>query len=560
MLMGCVLPVAAQTAASAVVSSGASAAGRSLCAPPADTVGPTITKVTFGKASIDLDSGSRVQTITASATDTSGNGAPSGVERTVLLIRGNRYFAFVKLALTSGTAASGDWTGRFEVSKYARAGTYSIYELSATDAAGNEQDYTGYSKVPDGPNALSLHPADNPTFTVTGTPAKRPVGKPSGKLTAFAFHPSQVDTTSSPRRVHFTAHFNGAAPQRVFVELNSAKKSRHTQFVYLRAKLHHRHGKWSGALRVPQWLGKQTLEPFVNAQYGSGYRPRTRDYDGAKLRRLHAPTKLTVISALDRTRPTLMSLSFAPSSIDSTTGAEKVTVTAKATDTGSGVKNIDVDGGIRHGLNGVAAGLYPFGSAGVGFLSSDSFHVRLKQTSNGDWVGTTTVRQCVPSGTYKLNVTLRDVAGNYHFYSTKGLAKAGITSTVDVTSKHGDVAPPYVYSAATYGADHELFLNFSEGVMNVNTSSMTVYPLSPSSSRYTKPADVSDMTCSNGTHQVDCSGSAGLVTSAVLTVPAFKPGKKYDVFANLNQVEPQLTDGNGNPMQWNDRQAEVLDS
>src|SRR5581483_3852510 len=125
---------------------------------------------------------------------------------------------------------------------------------------------------------------------------------------------------------------------------------------------------------------------------------------------------------------------------------------------------IDVFGNIRHGINGVATGAYPFASAGVGFLSQDNFHARLKKTSSGAWVGTTTVKQCVPSGTYKLQVNMNDLAGNYRNYSTKELSKAGITSTVEVTSKHGDIVAPYVYSAATYAADKELFLNFSEGV------------------------------------------------------------------------------------------------
>jgi hypothetical protein len=44
-----------------------------------------------------------------------------------------------------------------------------------------------------------------------------------------------------------------------------------------------------------------------------------------------------------------------------------------------------------------------------------------------------------------------------------------------------------VYSAATYGADSELFLNFSEGVANVKASTLTVYPLSPARSRFATP-------------------------------------------------------------------------
>jgi hypothetical protein len=38
------------------------------------------------------------------------------------------------------------------------------------------------------------------------------------------------------------------------------------------------------------------------------------------------------------------------------------------------------------------------------------------------------------------------------------------------------------------------------------------------------------------------------------------PGRRYDVFANLDQTTTQLVDGNGNPMDWNYAATEVKDS
>ena len=67
-----------------------------------------------------------MQTVTATASDTSGSGAPSGVSEVYLFIRGNRFFEPVKLKLASGTPTSGHWTARFTVSKYAHPGKYSI--------------------------------------------------------------------------------------------------------------------------------------------------------------------------------------------------------------------------------------------------------------------------------------------------------------------------------------------------------------------------------------------------------------------------------------------------
>jgi hypothetical protein len=408
---------------------------------------------------------------------------------------------------------------------------------------------------------LSLHPELDPTFTVTGTPAERPNKEP-GDLSSFTIKPVGVDTTSSARRVHLSAQFKGPDPQRVSVYFYTEKRTKGIRPVYLRTELKQQGGEWSGTIRVPQWIGKQVLEPRIYASFGPNFRPSSRSYDTKDLLKLHASTRLVVVSGIDTTRPTLTSLSISPSPIDSTTGSVLVTVTATATDTGSGVEYIDVSGGIRHGINGVADGAYPLAASGIGYLSSDNFHVRLKRTANGDWVGTTKVRKCVPSGTYKLSASVRDKAGNYHFYDKKDLVKAGITSTVEVTSEHGDIANPYIYSAATLGAKNWLLLNFSEGVANVSNSTLTVYPLSPKSTRFTTPASVTDITCYNGDSDdpVDCSGSGGLVTAAVLTVPEIEAGKEYVIYANLNHVTTQLTDGNRNPMQWNYTQADALGS
>ena len=94
----------------------------------------------------------------------------------------------------------------------------------------------------------------------------------------------------------------------------------------------------------------------------------------------------------------------------------------------------------------------------------------------------------------------------------------------------------------------------------MTTSTLTVYPLSPASTRYRTTSDITGITCSNGTSTVDCSGSGGLVTSAILFVSGLTVGDKYEVFANLNQVTTQLVDGNGNPLQWNNGATEVQDS
>ena len=86
----------------------------------------------------------------------------------------------------------------------------SIDYLRIADRAGNTQYYPGFSRVPEGPNDLKLDPNDDPSFTVTGTPATR-TRKPAGSLSAFAIRPASVDTTSAPRWVRVVARFKGAS-------------------------------------------------------------------------------------------------------------------------------------------------------------------------------------------------------------------------------------------------------------------------------------------------------------------------------------------------------------
>jgi hypothetical protein len=357
--------------------------------------------------------------------------------------------------------------------------------------------------------------------------------------------------------VRATAKFAGPAPRYVSVDVDSSNRSGGTRFVFLSARLRRHHGTWSGTLRVPRWIGDQHLQVNLSTSYSNHYRPEFRSYDSDQLHHRHFPSRIAATSRVDHTRPRLTGLSISPNPIDTTSGPERITVTAHATDTGSGVRHINVGGYIRHGDNGVEGGTYPYAAAGIGYDSSNEFDVRLHKTSTGAWTGSTKIKRCVPSGTYKLSADLDDGADNYRDYSSKKLASDGLPGTVDITSEHGDVEPPYVYSAATYAADHELFLNFSEGVTNVNTDTLSVYKLSPSKDRYQHTARISSVVCSNGTTTVDCSGSDGLATSAVLTLPRLEPGKKYEVYANLDQVAPQLTDGNRNPMDWNYAATEV---
>jgi hypothetical protein len=536
------------------------ASAASLCAPPADTVPPQVTGLTVSTQTVDLNSGSRTVTITADASDTSGNGAASGVKSIFVFLRGAREFNNAKLTLASGTAASGTWTGTFTVPKTGRAGTLSVESVEAQDAAHNFQDYSMYGKTPQSPTDVSLQAGWDTSITITGTPPAPPKRVAAGKLTSFGFTPAAVNSTAAVRKVHVTAAFSSPQPSRAGVDFVTVS-GRGREFD---GKITHASGdQWTGTVRIPRWVGDINLRAQLFAGYPAKDAPRFRNVNADQLELRHFPTKLAVTSGVDKTPPVLKTLSFSPSSVNTTTGKQTVTVTATASDALSGVRNVNVNLNINRaeeasaGASAPATGFYPY--AGIGYEQNGFANFPLKLVG-GNWVGTATFRECVPSGDWHVTANLGDRAGNNAYYSPKKLVAAGLPGSLTVTSTAGDVEPPEVRDATASGADHTITLDFTEGVKNVTTSTLSVYAVKPAATRYQSTSAVTAMTCSNGTTTVDCSGSGGLVTSAVLTVPTLVGGAVYQVYANLGAITSQLTDGTGNPLSWNGSVAQVTGS
>jgi hypothetical protein len=186
-----------------------------------------------------------------------------------------------------------------------------------------------------------------------------------------------------------------------------------------------------------------------------------------------------------------------------------------------------------------------------GGVGSDLSIELARRPGTDTFVGTKNLRECVPGGAWRVEIGLDDNAHNQISYSPDQLAAMQLPNTIHVTSSPGDIVPPRAM-AVTSVADHTLTLMFSEGVENVDDSTVHVYPLSPPAARF-YPVPITMVTCSTGAATVDCTGGHGLVTSAVLTIPQLTSGTQYSVFANVDGVAPQLTDGNGNPLAWSRR-------
>lgn len=551
-----------------IISQPASATTPNLCGHPADTVPPQISSVTFSSLTADTSNGTTSVTVTADASDTATAGAGSGVAHVDAYLSGPHHsFVLVRFHRGSGTSDAGVWTGKAVFTQADWPGAYALYDVSINDAAGNYQDYPGYSTSAASPTAISLQAGWDTQLTLTGpTPTKttRPT-VPAGRLTTFAVSPSAVDTTTSTKRVVVRARFSGHQPHHVFVYLNRAPESgRNHRFIELHSRLRRTAHGWRGHLTAPRWVGNITLLANVDASFGRDRKPSYRNYSTSQLKLDGLTSTMTITSNLDNRAPRLTGLTFTPTSVDTHTGAQTVAVTASATDAVSGVKHLEVDFD-KHSNRGIvfSDGSDQAGAASaVGLGAFDDYadggdvSVRLNRTGS-TWTGTATFRKCVPVGTWHVSASLTDNAGNSRYLNGKRLAKLGVPNTLQVAAAHQYVFDPVVTAATAAGAYHQITLDFSEGVENLTTSNLAAYAISPAATRYQKQLTISTIACSNGKKIIDCSGSGGLITSAVLTIPAVTGGKHYEVWADPDATTSQITDAGGLPVSWQYAIAQV---
>jgi hypothetical protein len=552
------LPLLATTPAVAAVN---------LCGHPADTVPPQISSVTFSSQAVDTTHGAKSVTVTVDASDTATGGAGSGVKHLqTFLIGPHDSYIRVKFSRSSGTKDDGVWTGAAAFTKEDWPGVYALSDVSISDAAGNYQEYPGYGTTAVSPTAISLQSGWDSSLTLTGpTPTTTtPHTVPAGKLSAFTVSPGAVNTTKSTKRVVVTARFTGHQPQRVDVGFFQQPQRGKGRFFDLHARLHSTGHGWRGHVTVPRWVGDVKPKAEVDAQFGRGRSPEYRDYDNTKLELLGFPSNVTVTSTADLTPPLLTKFSFTPGSVDTTTGSQTVAVTASASDAVSGVKQIEVSFERNSDVGIVfSAGSNPSGAtsaSGLGGLGEfeDGGSVNVRLTRSGSrWTGTATFRKCVPVGKWHVSAGVFDNAGNAGFFSGKKLTKLGFANTLQVAAAPQYVFDPVVTAATAAGAYHQITVDFDHGVQNLTTSNLTAYAMSPADARYQKPLTISTIACSNGKAIIDCSGSAGLVTSAVLTIPKVTGGRNYEVWADLDPTIPQITDAGGLPVSWQYAIAQV---
>ncbi len=156
----------------------------------------------------------------------------------------------------------------------------------------------------------------------------------------------------------------------------------------------------------------------------------------------------------DVTPPALQSLTFSPSSINVTNGPQNVIVTARITDSMSGVANSPF---AFYSPPGPSDSQVQMGTFGASNLISGN-------ANDGVYQVTLTFPQYSQSGTWYISyVYLNDQVGNTTHYQQQDLTNLGFSTTLQVTSLGADVTPPVVRS-----------LTISPGLIDVTNGPQSV--------------------------------------------------------------------------------------
>ena len=267
---------------------------------------------------------------------------------------------------------------------------------------------------------LAATPAD-----VTAAPAplaplnscvKADNGDPT--LQGFTFSPAAVNVTSASKTVTFTVSATdtggpGAASgiNYGFVSLSSPD-FRRSAYSSLKKNAA---GNWVSTVTIPRWTHGGTWK--VNTLSLGDKDGNYAYWSGSDLAGLGYPTALPVTATADDTAPKLTAFTLSPRSVDTRTAARTVTLTAKATDSQSGIAQI-------------------FASASEPGTSHRSYASLTKVRGTAStYRGKLTVQRWQTNGTWHVDsVQLSDKVGNNVSRTYAQLGTAGFRRTLGVVS------------------------------------------------------------------------------------------------------------------------------
>ena len=174
-------------------------------------------------------------------------------------------------------------------------------------------------------------------------------------------------------------------------------------------------GKWVGVVTIPRWTHPGAWDvSFVSLSDGAG---NSAFWTTDDLQTLGLPTRVNVTAVPDDTAPRLNSFTFTPGSVDTRRAARNVTITAKVSDTQSGV------GVVYLNASEPSTGHRSFAS------------LRKVAGAASTYRGTMTIPKWQTNGNWRIDsVQVGDKVGNYRGYTYAQLGAAGFKRNLKVVS------------------------------------------------------------------------------------------------------------------------------
>lgn len=400
-----------------------------------DNGDPVLTGLTITPRRIELTRSARTVRFATRFTDTGGPGRPSGVATVSLSLDNGRDTLEMRLS----ESADGTWrvTRRFRPGEL-EAGTYRV-SVDYADAAGN----IGSMRA----EQLGAAGADDQLLVAA---ASRDAGAPV--LRSLSVSRRTVDTTTSPRRVRFSARVSDDLSVRgVRVEAVGRRKTERADLRLSSGT--ERNGRWTGSVLVPRGIGSGRWHLGVQI---SDWSQNFRTYRTRALAARGSPTGFHVTSGRDREPPVVNAVTVTPAVVDVTTRNQSVSVQVRARDAGSGV----------------AGGIFVFARSS----STISGHLRLigGTVHDGTWRGTAVVDRCSA-------VTGKWTSGSVNVASIGRAPTGSATTRVEldpptvVTTRDRDV-PTATVVGRTQPPGGPLRFAFDEAVTGVSAASAVLAP------------------------------------------------------------------------------------
>jgi hypothetical protein len=371
-----------------------------------DVTPPSLVSLAFEPAVIDTSAAGQRVLVTARVTDDLSGFETSGV--TFFSPSGQTASGtFHADDRVSGDGLDGVYQFQIDVPRFSELGTWRVINILVNDATRNFRNYS----------AAELAAQGLPTtIEVVGVSDTTPP-----HLISLSFDPAVIDTSSGPQQITVTARItddlSGFETSGVTFFSPSGQTISGTFHASNRTSGDGLDGVYQVQIDVPRFSELGTWR-VINILAGDATR-NFRNYSAAELAAQGFPTTIEVAGVSDTTPPHLVSLSFDPAVIDTSAGAQRITVTARITDDLSG-----------------------FETSGVTFFSpsdqtiSGTFHAS-NRTSGDGLDGVYQFHIDVPQfselGTWRvINILAGDATRNFRNYSAAELAAQGFPTSIEI--------------------------------------------------------------------------------------------------------------------------------